>query len=94
MDKFSKENEKVYLLVNDEGRTENVFATLGMALHAMAYRKTRICPEFITHDSLTRTEWTGRDGKARSLQVQEVWVCKDVTTDYMCEPRDVTLTKE
>ena len=94
MNKFFRENEKVYLIVNEKGETENVFATLGMAIHAIEFKKTRICPEFITYDSLTRTEWTGRDGVGHSRQVQEIYICKNVTLDYMDRPRDVKLAEE
>ena len=44
MKKYGKDAMTVFLTVNEKGETQNVFATVGMAIDAIAYDKCRIMP--------------------------------------------------
>jgi len=83
--------EKVYLKVDEDGKTLNVFDSLGMAICGIEQETKRISKEFITLQSVTRLEWTGRDGKKRIREIRECPICKDVTLDYMGGPRYMAL---
>lgn len=91
--KFGKDEMTVYLTVNEKGETQNVFATVGMAIDAIAYNKCRIMPDHIIEETMTSFKWKGNDGKIYSLTIMECPVCKDVTMDYMNKPRVFKLTK-
>lgn len=81
----------VYMTVNEKGETQNVFATLGMAIDDVYLQSKRISEEL--HRKLTRTKfsWRGRDGIDYSLEVKVCPVCKNVNMDYMARPRSCTL---
>ena len=81
----------VYLTVNEKGETKNVFATIGMAIDAIAYDKGRVMPDHVVESSLTSYKWKGKDGNIHSLEIKECPVCKDVTIDYMDRPRSLKL---
>lgn len=91
MNKYGKAPMKVFLTVNQDGETQNVFATVGMAIDAIAYDKGRVMPDHIVESSPTAYKWKGNDGKIYSLEIMECDVCKDVTMDYMCKPRTFKL---
>ena len=91
MEKYGKDPMTVYLTVNEKGETQNVFATIGMAIDAIAYAAGRITPGFVTGMTLTSVRWKGNDKKEYSLEILECPVCKDVTMDYMCKPRSLNL---
>jgi hypothetical protein len=92
MKKFSKAQvDDMYLTVDQDGVAQNLFATLGMAIDAVAYDKTRLMEDCITEHTPTLLKWKGRDGKDYSLEVMRCPVCKDVTRDYMERPRSVEL---
>ena len=93
MKRFGRDEMTVYLTVNEKGETQNVFATLGMAIDAIAYNKCRIMPDHIIEDTMTSMKWKGNDSKTYSLEIKECPVCKDVTRDYMNCPRTLTLKK-
>lgn len=83
--------EKVYLKIDESGHTLNVFDSLGMAICGIEQETKRICKEFITLQSATRLEWTGRDGVKRIREIHECPICKDVSLDYMDGPRFMAL---
>ena len=91
MKKYGKSPMTVYLTVNQDGETQNVFVTIGMAIDAIAYNKGRIMPDHITEETMTSFKWKGNDGKTYSLEIKECDVCKDVTMDYMSKPRTFKL---
>lgn len=93
MKKYGKDAMTVYLTVDEKGETQNVFATVGMAIDAIAYDKGRIMPDHIIEETMTSYKWKGNDGKTYSLEIRECPVCKDVTCDYMNRPRVFTLNK-
>lgn len=80
--------EKVYLVVDENNITVNVFASLGLAIADIELNRERIVKENHNPDStLTNFMWGGRDGKSHSLTIKECPICTDVTTDYMFSPR-------
>lgn len=92
MKKFGNDlMEDMYLTVNQDGVTQNLFATLGKAIDAIAYDRGRIMPDHIIESTPTMFKWKGNDGKIYSLEVKQCPVCKDVTLDYMNRPRDIKL---
>lgn len=92
MEKYSRtDRQTVYLTVNQDGETQNVFLTIGMAIDAIAYAMGRVMPDHIIESSPTAYKWKGNDGKTYSLEIKECDVCKDVTMDYMCKPRTFKL---
>ena len=92
MKKFgNKPVEDMYLTVDQDGVTQNLFATLGKAIDAIAYDKGRIMPDSIIESTLTMYKWKGTDGKIYSLEVKQCPVCKDVTLDYTNRPRNIEL---
>ena len=82
-------NEKVcvYLIVNERGETLNVYGTIGMAIDAIGYQACRIDKGCIKSRTLTKIEWTGRDGNDYSEEIFECPICTDFTLDYMNKPR-------
>lgn len=82
--------EKVYLIVDQDGATVNVFASLGLAIADIELNKERIVKENHNPEStLTNFMWGGRDGKKYSLTIKECPICTDPRMDYMDKPRDV-----
>lgn len=82
--------EKVYLIVDQDGATVNVFASLGLAIADIELNKKRIVKENHNQEStLTNFMWGGRDGKKYSLTIKECPICTDPHMDYMDKPRDV-----
>ena len=83
--------EKVYLIVDQDGATVNVFASLGLAIADIEINKERIVKENHNPEStLTNFMWGGRDGKKYSLTIKECPICTDPQSDYMCKPRVVS----
>lgn len=82
---------KVYLIVDDEMITHNVFPTAGMALDAIAYNSHRINQDLIVESSRTKLKWKDNQGKERLLQIYECPFCKDLTLDYMSIPTPFVL---
>ena len=72
MKRFGRDEMTVYLTVNEKGETQNVFATLGMAIDAIAYNKCRIMPDHIIEDTMTSMKWKGNDSKTYSLEIKEI----------------------
>ena len=82
--------EKVYLIVDENNVTVNVFASLGLAIADIELNKKRIVKENHSPEStLTNFMWGGRDGKKYSLTIKECQICTDPHMDYMDKPRDV-----
>lgn len=85
--------EKVYLIVDENNVTVNVFASLGLAIADIELNKKRIVKENHNPEStLTNFMWGGRDGKQHSLTVKECPICENVNLDYMDQPRPVSET--
>ena len=93
MKKYGKDAMKVFLTVNETGETQNVFATIGIAIDAIAYDKGRIMPDHITEETMTSYKWKETNGTEHSLEIKECDICKDVTLDYMYKPRTYKLSK-
>lgn len=87
----NKAVEDMYLTVDQDGVTQNLFATLGKAVDAIAYERTRIVDDCIIEHLPTMLRWKGRDNGTYSLEVKRCPVCKDVTLDYMQRPRSIEL---
>lgn len=83
--------EKVYLKVNEEGKTVNAFASIGMAICGIEQEAKRVKPEFITKQTLTKLVWTGRNGKEHSYEIMEAPIVSNVSLDYMEQVRPVTV---
>lgn len=82
--------DKVYLIVDENNVTVNVFASLGLAIADIELNKERIVKENHNPEStLTNFMWGGRDGKKYSLTIKECPICTDPRMDYMDKPRDV-----
>ena len=82
--------EKVYIIVDENNVTVNVFTSLGMAIADIELNKQRIVKE--NHDpesTLTNFMWGGRDGKKYSLTIKECPICTNPQSDFMCKPREV-----
>jgi hypothetical protein len=82
---------KVYLKVNQNGETVNVFATVGRAIDDLSLESVRIDKNLIVSKTLSALKWRGRDGKIYSYEIKECPICKDISLDYMCYPRVFTL---
>ena len=91
-EKFGRtKTEDVFLIVDENEVTQNIYATLGMAIDAIEYNARRIMPENIRFKTKTSLEWGGRDDKHYGLFIKVCPICKDVTLDYMDKPRDYDL---
>lgn len=78
---------KVYLIVDDKDVTHNVYATIGMALDAITYNYHRLDADNVLEISRTKLKWRYRQGNERFMEIKECPICKDVTNDYMSQPR-------
>lgn len=78
---------KVYLKVNQNGETENVFATIGKAIDDLDLEAKRIEESLIVSKTLSTLKWRGRDGKDYSYEIKECPICNDISLDYMDCPR-------
>lgn len=83
--------KEVYLTVNEKGVTENVFATLGMAIDAIEMAANRIEESFIEERTISSLKWKGRDKKSYSLEIKKCPICTDVKMDYMNRPKVFTI---
>ncbi len=81
--------DKVYLKVNEEGKTINAFGSIGMAICGIEQEAKRIVPENIVTHTLTKLVWNGRDGKRYSYEIMEAPIVDNVTLDYMNQVRPV-----
>ena len=92
MKKFGNASvDDMFITVDQDGCMQNLFATLGKAIDAVAYEKTRIVKDSIIEHTPTMLKWRGRDSLVYSLEVKSCPVCKDVTLDYMNRPRTIEL---
>lgn len=82
---------KVYLKVNQNGETVNVFATVGGAIDDLNLEAARIDKNLIVSKTLSTLKWRGREGKIYSYEIKECPICKDISLDYMYYPRVFTL---
>lgn len=82
---------KVYLKVNQNGETENVFATIGKAIDDLVLEAKRIDESHIMSKTLTTLEWRGINGKDFSYEIKECPICNDIRIDYMNRPRILSL---
>lgn len=82
---------KVYLKVNEEGKTVNVFASLGRAIDNLDLEAYRIEQSYIKSKTISCLKWIGRDGKNHSYEIMECPICNDITLDYMNYPRALSL---
>lgn len=82
---------KVYLKVNQNGETENVFATIGKAIDDLDLEAKRIDENLIVSKTLSTLKWRGRNGKDFSYEIKECPVCNDIRLDYMNCPRILSL---
>lgn len=78
---------KVYLKVNQNGETENVFATIGKAIDDLSLEAKRIDESLIVSKTLSTIKWRGRNGKDFSYEIKECPICDDISLDYMDCPR-------
>lgn len=78
---------KVYLKVNQNGETENVFATIGKAIDDLYLEAKRIDENLIVSKTLSTLKWRGRNGKDFSYEIKECPICNDISLDYMDCPR-------
>lgn len=78
---------KVYLKVNQNGETVNVFDTIGKAIDDLVLEAKRIDESLIVSKTLSTLEWRGRDGKDYSYEIEECSICNDIRIDYMNRPR-------
>ena len=81
---------KVYLKVNQNGETKNVFATVGKAIDDLDLDAERIEKSSIISKTLSTLKWKGRDGKNYSYEIKECPICEDIHLDYMDIPRALT----
>ena len=77
---------KVYLKVNQNGETENVFTTIGKAIDNLDLEAKRIDKSLIKSKTLSTLKWRGRDGKDYSYEIKECPICNDISLDYMNRP--------
>lgn len=82
---------KVYLKVNQNGETENVFATVGKAIDDLDLEAKRIEESLIISKTLSTLKWRGRDGKNYSYEIKECPICNDIRIDYTDRPRVLVL---
>lgn len=78
---------KVYLKVNQNGETENVFATIGKAIDDLDLEAKRIEESHIVSKTLSTLKWRGRNGKDFSYEIKECPICDDIRIDYTLCPR-------
>ena len=78
---------KVYLKVNQDGETKNVFTTVGKAIDNLSLEAKRINKSLIVSKTLSTLKWKGRDGKNYSYEIKECPMCDDIHLDYMDYPR-------
>lgn len=83
--------KEVYLIVDESGKTLNVFATIGMAIDCIGLCAKRIEPSFITFRDLTCVQWNGRNGQEHSCKIEKCPICTDVNMDYMNRPRNLVI---
>ena len=88
---IKENNLKVYLIVDNDEVTHNVYATVGMALDAIAYNYHRLDPDLVLELSRTKLKWRDRQGNERFMEIRECPICNDVTLDYMSQPRKFSL---
>ena len=81
------ELEKVYLKVDQDGKTKNVFSTVGKAIDNLSLEAKRIDKSLIISKTLSTLKWKGRDGKNYSYEIKECPICEDIHLDYMDFPR-------
>ncbi len=81
---------KVYLKVNQDGKTKNVFSTVGKAIDNLSLESKRIDKSHIVSKTLSTLKWKGRDGKFYSYEIKECPICEDIHLDYMDCPRALT----
>lgn len=81
----------VYLTVDGNGVTKNVFATLGMAIDAIEMAAKRVEESFIEERTISSLKWKGRNGNEYSLEIKKCPICTDVRMDYMNRPRVFTI---
>ena len=84
------ELEKVYLKVDQDGKTKNVFSTVGKAIDNLSLEAKRIDKSHIVSKTLSTLKWKGRDGKNYSYEIKECPICEDTHLDYMDLPRALT----
>ena len=84
------ELEKVYLKVDQDGKTKNVFSTVGKAIDNLSLEAKRIDKSHIVSKTLSTLKWKGRDGKNYSYELKECPICADIHLDYMDFPRALT----
>ena len=84
------ELEKVYLKVDQDGKTKNVFATVCKAIDNLSLEAKRINKSLIISKTLSTLKWKGRDGKNYSYEIKECPICEDIHLDYMNYPRALT----
>lgn len=78
---------KVYLKVNQDGETKNVFTTVGKAIDNLSLEAKRINKSLIVSKTLSTLKWKGGDGKNYSYEIKECPICDDIHLDYMDCPR-------
>ena len=81
---------KVYLKVDQDGKTKNVFSTFGKAIDNLSLEAKRIDKSHIVSKTLSTLKWKGRDGKNYSYEIKECPICEDIHLDYMDFPRALT----
>ena len=81
---------KGYLKVDQDGKTKNVFATIGKAIDNLSLEAKRIDKSHIVSKTLSTLKWKGRDGKNYSYEIKECSICEDIHLDYMDYPRALT----
>ena len=84
------ELEKVYLKVDQDGKTKNVFSTVGKAIDNLSLEAKRIDKSHIVSKTLSTLKWKGRDGKNYSYEIKECPICEDIHLDYIDFPRALT----
>ena len=84
------ELEKVYLKVDQDCKTKNVFSTVGKAIDNLSLEAKRIDKSHIVSKTLSTLKWKGRDGKNYSYEIKECPICEDIHLDYMDFPRALT----
>jgi hypothetical protein len=82
---------KVYLKVNQDKETENVFSTIDKAIDDLDLEAKRIEENLIVSKTLSTLKWRGMDGKDYSYEIKECPICNDIRIDYMDSPRVLVL---
>lgn len=84
----------VYLTMNEKGETQNVFATLGMAIDNIAFQAKRIDEKNLESLTLSKIVWHGsgvNEHKQYSLEIKKCFICTDNSLDYMVHPMTINL---